>query len=84
MTQIYYCKYCGFGSPSVNGLTSGKCPNHPNGTYQGYHILYEGSQKSMYTCKYCGQTSAHIASLTSGICGRHPNGIYKGHHEPAL
>ncbi len=84
MAQIFYCKYCGFSSGSVNSLTSGNCQYHPNGTYKGYHVLYEGSIKSSYTCKYCGQSSSHIASLTSGICQRHPNGIYKGHHEPAL
>lgn len=80
----YYCKYCGQKFPTISSLTSGRCIKHPDGSYEGRHALYEGSEKSQYACKYCGQKFSTISSLTSGKCIKHPDGSYKGRHSPAL
>ena len=80
MAQNFYCEYCGAKYSSISFLTSGSCPNHPDG--KGKHKLYEGSEKSQYSCKYCGAKYSSISFLTSGSCPDHPNG--KGKHAPAL
>lgn len=79
-----YCEYCGTSQSTVSGLTAFKCPRHPNGANQGYHKLYEGSEKKQYVCKYCGTKQSTISGLTAFKCSRHPNGTNKGHHCPAL
>lgn len=79
----YYCKNCGQRTSSLNALTAGTCPRHPDGFGKGRHQLYEGSEKSQYECKYCGRKSSTIAALTAGTCPRHPNGFNKGKHSPA-
>lgn len=80
----YYCKNCGQKFSSVQSLTGGTCPRHPDGAHKGKHQLYEGNEKSQYVCKYCGQKFSSIASLTGGTCPRHPDGAHKGKHSPAL
>jgi hypothetical protein len=80
----YQCRYCGTKASSVSSLTASSCNRHPNGSYKGKHVLYEGSEKSQYTCKYCGSKASTISSLTASSCNRHPDGSYKGKHEPAL
>ena len=80
----YYCEYCGTKYSSVSSLTSGSCMRHPNGSHNGKHKLYEGSEKSQYVCKHCGTKYSSLSSLTSGSCMRHPNGSHKGKHAPAL
>ena len=80
----FYCKHCGQSYGSVQALTGGSCPRHPNGSNKGRHELYEGGEKDSYTCKYCGQSYRSIAALTGGSCPRHPNGSNRGKHSPAL
>ncbi len=80
----FYCEYCGQAFTSVQVLTAGNCPRHPNGWSKGKHKLYEGSEKSKYTCKYCGQQFSSLQVLTAGDCSRHPNGWCKGKHAPTL
>ena len=80
--KVFYCRYCGYKSSSINSLTGSACMRHPAG--QGRHALYEGSAKSTYLCKYCGKKASDIKSLTASKCMRHPNGPGKGWHEPAL
>lgn len=82
MAQNFYCEYCGAKYSSISFLTSGSCPNHPDG--RGKHKLYEGGEKSEYFCKYCGTKNKSLQSLTNGYCPRHPNGTNKGKHAPAL
>ena len=79
----YYCKYCGTKASSIHSLTNSSCSRHPNGSYKGKHIPFEGGIKSSYTCKYCGSTASSIHSLTGSSCSRHPSGSYKGKHAPA-
>ena len=31
MAQNFYCEYCGAKYSSISFLTSGSCPDHPNG-----------------------------------------------------
>jgi predicted nucleic acid-binding Zn ribbon protein len=83
-TPKYYCKNCGESYNSVKTLTSFKCTKHPNGRNEGYHQLYEGSEKSKYTCKYCGYEQKSLKTLTSFKCTKHPNGRNKGYHSPAI
>jgi len=80
----YFCQYCGQEYNSVFQLTCGKCKNHPNGSYEGNHILYEGDEKRSYTCKYCGQQYRTIFQMTCNKCRNHPNGSYEGKHVPSL
>jgi hypothetical protein len=80
----YYCKYCGFKSPSVSHLTGNSCSRHPSGSNKGKHALYEGLEKSKYTCKNCGQESPSLTHLTANNCPRHSDGSNKGKHEPAI
>ena len=80
MAQNFYCEYCGAKYSSISFLTSGSCPNHPDG--KGRHKPYKGDEKSQYSCKYCGAKYSSISFLTSGSCPDHPNG--KGKHAPAL
>ena len=82
--EKYYCKYCGTFRSSVQSLTGGYCPRHPDGPGRGRHELYQGSEKAQYTCKFCGTKRSSISSLTAGVCTRHPNGPGKGKHSPAL
>lgn len=80
----FYCEYCGRSFSSVSDLTANWCARHPNGTNQGKHKLYEGSEKSKYTCKYCGREFSSISELVANWCARHPNGTNQGKHAPAL
>ncbi|MEL5894525.1 hypothetical protein AAE250_13645 [Bacteroides sp. GD17] len=80
----FYCEYCGHKFPTVQSLTSGTCPRHPDGSNKGRHKLYEGSEKSKYTCKYCGHEFSSIMQMVGGTCPRHPKGSNKGGHAPAL
>jgi len=73
----YYCKWCGFESPSLNGLTFAHCKHNP---YGDKHELYEGGEKSEYVCKYCGHKKPNLRSLCSGVCNRSSD----GRHHPAL
>ncbi|MBS1641070.1 MAG: hypothetical protein JST94_05870 [Bacteroidetes bacterium] len=84
MMANYYCKYCGAHASSISSLTGSYCPRHPDGSNQGKHELYEGSEKSQYSCKHCGAHASSIWSLTGSYCPRHPNGNNQGKHEPAL
>lgn len=84
MNERYYCKYCGAYRSSVQNLTAGSCPRHPDGPCKGRHALYQGGEKAQYTCMYCGTKRSSIAALTGGSCPRHPNGPCKGKHSPAL
>lgn len=34
-TQNFYCEYCGKRYPSVQQLTNGLCPRHPDGSNRG-------------------------------------------------
>ena len=52
--EKYYCKYCGTYRSSVQSLTGGSCPRHPDGPCKGRHALYQGGEKAQYTCMYCG------------------------------
>lgn len=80
----YYCEYCGHKFPTVQLLTSGTCPRHPDGSNKGRHKLYEGSEKAKYTCKYCGKQFPTIQLMVGGQCVNHPKGMNKGNHAPAL
>jgi DNA-directed RNA polymerase subunit RPC12/RpoP len=80
----FYCDYCGTKHLSVQSLTSGTCPRHPNGVHKGHHALYQGTEKQQYLCKYCGTKHSSIQSLTGSTCPRHPDGVHKGRHNPAL
>ena len=44
-TQLYYCKYCGHKTTSVNSLTASLCQRHPDGPAKDRHALYEGGEK---------------------------------------
>jgi len=79
-----YCKNCGQKYSSVQSLTAGFCPKHPDGPNKGKHQLYQGSEKSQYVCQYCGRKYSSLLSLTAGFCPRHPKGPNKGKHSPAL
>ena len=80
----FYCEYCGQDFLSISSLSGGLCPLHPDGSCQGRHKLYEGTEKTYYFCKYCGLKTTSIKSLTGGSCPRHPKGSCKGRHQPAL
>ena len=82
--EKYYCKYCGTDRSSVQSLTAGTCPRHPDGPNKGRHALYQGGEKDQYTCEYCGTKRSSISSLTACTCPRHPLGPNKGKHSPAL
>jgi len=84
MSEKYFCKYCGITASSVSSLTAGHCPKYPSGTMKGFHIPYQGSEKTQYTCQYCGIKASSISSLTAGHCPKHPSGAMKGYHEPTL
>lgn len=81
--EKFYCKYCGTFRSSIQNLTSGNCPRHPDGPYKGRHVLYQGYEKKQYTCEFCGTIRSSITNLTAGNCPRHPNGPNKGKHCPA-
>lgn len=83
-TQNFYCEYCGKRYPSVQQLTNGLCPRHPDGSNRGKHKLYEGGEKKKYTCKHCGKEYPTIAAMVIGPCPRHPMGSNHGKHAPAL
>lgn len=74
-----YCKLCGKEFKNIKDLSSNSCKKHPQGTYSGKHILYEGSAKTQYECVYCGKAAKTIAELTSNKCKHNPN---KGYHIP--
>lgn len=83
-TQNFYCEDCGKPYPSVQQLTNGLCPRHPDGSNRGKHKLYEGGEKKKYTCKHCGKEYPTIAAMVIGPCPRHPKGSNHGKHAPAL
>ena len=83
-TQNFYCEYFGKPYPSVQQLTNGLCPHHPDGSNRGKHKLYEGGEKKKYTCKHCGKEYPTIAAMVIGPCPRHPKGSNHGKHAPAL
>ncbi len=80
----FYCANCGKHESTAKTLLSYKCERHPDGACKGYHVLYEGGEKSKYTCKYCGKTASSIRQLTGIPCQRHPKGPSKGYCVPAL
>ena len=82
--KYYYCEYCGHKFPTVQLLTSGTCPRHPNGPNKGNHKLYEGTEKKEYTCKYCGHHFSSIMQMVGATCPKSPKGSNRGMHVPAL
>ncbi len=82
--EKYFCKNCGMKFSGIKALAASTCRNHPKGSHQGNHKLYEGSEKSRYTCKYCGMQAGSIAALTASTCRHHPDGNHQGKHKPAL
>lgn len=82
--KYYYCEYCGHRFVNVRQLVSATCCHHPDGSNNGCHKLYEGSEKTKYTCKYCGRTFSSIMQMVGATCAYHPKGSNKGGHAPGL
>ena len=79
-----YCKNCGRSFPDVRAMAGGMCQYHPDGSFKGRHVLYEGSEKTKYTCKYCGRRFHDIHAMAGVKCQYHPDGSFKGNHSPEL
>lgn len=75
----YYCKLCGqsFKDPSQlrslciyrskYEIAMEKLTGTPR-TPPSYHLLYEGTPKSMYTCIYCGKQEKELDPLVTKVC----------------
>ena len=77
-----YCKLCGEEFNNLRDLTNNTCRNHPNGSFNGRHQVYEGSNMNPFCCKLCGEEFNNLRDLINNTCRNHPNGSYNGKHEP--
>lgn len=68
----YTCKWYGFQSSIIGGLTSSICDRSPHKKHESMNATEKLSE---YVCKYCGFKGSHPAGVASGTCNKspHPN-----------
>lgn len=84
MSYKVFCMYCGIGASDIRSLTGTQCHQHPAGRRMGWHVPYQGVEKSSYECMYCGIRADSIRSLTGTKCAQHPEGRRAGWHIPSI